>query len=217
MKPGSSKMAQALADLKRACDALPSTHASKRVADPIYGNTTPPAFAPVPGTLPPLIAGALVDLRHVLRNPPNLANKWPFANPPAVQTAIDTRKRASGRPGVVQPNQVVRLARFVKLGYSVTEAAAKAGLNRSTAQNILAGRLKVCHAPAVSLAGYSFPPMQKRSKCSHPVLNSAKHPSGALNREAIPREHLGSKNTSSASEAESCLPLANNSTESPMP
>jgi transposase len=110
-----------------------------------------------------MMALAVAELKRALEGPPTLADKWPFANPPGLQASLDAEKaRTGGRPSAVQPHQVVRLARFVRLGDSVAKAAAKVGLKRSTAQNILAGQHRVAHHPAVTATGLYLPPLKKK-------------------------------------------------------
>jgi hypothetical protein len=151
-------MHRALAQLKAACDALPAQQSTEPVAGPIFGNSAPPVPTPLPDDLPPGVAAAFTGLQAALSSPPCLGDQWPFANPPAVQAAIDAEKQPrKGRPSTVKPNQVVRLVRFVRLGYSVTSAASKAGLRRGTAINILNGRHSMAHHPAVQAAGVDLP------------------------------------------------------------
>lgn len=154
-------MQNALAELKAACDALPPFQA-QRVACPIFGNTPPPPALPTAG-LPPLLAQASAELAHALASPPSLADKWPFADPPGVAAARAAREAADkakgGRPSGVQPHQVVRLVRFVKLGDSMSAAAKKAGLSKQAASRVLSGQVEVAHHPAVTAAGVSLPPL----------------------------------------------------------
>lgn len=136
-----------------------------------------PAFKPLPANLPQQMASALVELRNALTDPPSMGGQWPFANPPRLQHALDTEAKArGGRPVKTQPNQVVRLVRFVRLGDSITAAAKKAGLKRSYAQRILAGQAAIAHHPAVTAAGVELPAMRQPLIRHKPATNPAKPP-----------------------------------------
>jgi hypothetical protein len=156
-------MRKALAELKAVCAALPPLQLAP-VACPIFGNAPPPVAPPTAG-LPPQLAQASAQLAAALASPPSLGDQWPFANPPAVQAAIQAQAGAAaagGRPTQVQPHQVVRLARFVRLGDSKRAAAKKAGVTENTARRILAGQHPVAHHPAVTATGLYLPPLKKK-------------------------------------------------------
>lgn len=134
-----------------------------------------PDFQPLPGNLPPLMASALVTLRKALTDPPSMGDQWPFANPPGLQAALDAQSKArGGRPVKTQPNQVVRLVRFVRIGDSVKTAAQKAGLSKTTALRILAGQAEIAHHPAVTAAGVDLPARQKQQRGPKPSPKPAK-------------------------------------------
>lgn len=143
-------LTQTLAELAPATPAAPA-------ACPIFGDAPAPA-ATAPAGLPPLLAAAGQQLARSIASPPSLGNQWPFADPPRLREA-----RERGRPATVKPHQVVRLARFVKLGDSVRFAATKAGLPESTARRVLSGQHSVAHHPAVTAAGVHLPPARPRS------------------------------------------------------
>lgn len=111
-----------------------------------------PDFKPLADDLPPQMKAALVDLRKALTDPPSLGEKFPFVMP-----AQPAPSKAAGRPTTTQPNQVVRLARFIRLGDSIQVAAGKAGLKTSTARDILKGQCAIAHHPAVVAAGVELP------------------------------------------------------------
>lgn len=110
-----------------------------------------------------MMAIAIEELQKALSSPPSMGDQWPFKDPPAVLAAREQRRKA-GRPIEVQPNQVVRLVRFVKLGKKMQEACERAGLKRTTAQSILAGQHPIAHHPAVTAAGVFLPPMKPRAE-----------------------------------------------------
>lgn len=175
-------MKRALAKLKAACDALPP-NAETPVSDPIFGSSPRPIAPTISSDLPPNMAAAFANLQAALDGPPCLDGQWPFDNPPGVQAAIDSSKaHRGGRPSEVQPNQVVRLVRFIKLGYSVTESATKAGLKRSTARYILSGWPKIAHHPAVLAAGVNLPDPSSQSERRKPRQNPGKAPRSASNQ-----------------------------------
>ncbi len=162
-RPTPPAMRAALAGLLDALNQMPSLPAQpQRVACPIFGNAPPP---PAPSTegLPPQMALASAQLAAALASPPSMADKWPFADPPAVVAAREARAAGKGgRPSGIQPNQVVRLIRFVKLGDSMTEAARKAGLTHQQASRVLSGQAEVAHHPAVTAAGVFLPTRNPR-------------------------------------------------------
>lgn len=136
-----------------------------------------PAFQPLPDSMAPNMKAALVELRKALTDPPSLGGQWPFANPPRLQAALAAQ--AKGRPPKVQPNQVVRLHRFVRLGDSISVACKKAGLSRQTAQRILSGQCGIAHHAAVSAAGVDLPPWHKAPGCPDGAQKAAKGLSAA--------------------------------------
>jgi gp16 family phage-associated protein len=90
--------------------------------------------------------------------PLRIGDQWPFTDPPAVLAARTARQTSSGgRPSQIEPNQVVRLVRCIQDGQSVPEAARAVGLNVRTARDVLAGKPKVAHHPAVTAAGVFLP------------------------------------------------------------
>lgn len=133
-----------------------------------------PDFKPLPDDMAPQMKAALLALRNALTEPPQLGDQWPFANSPRPQAALDARAR--GRPPKVAPNQVVRLARLVRLGDSISAAAKKAGLSRRAAQRILSGQCGIAHQPAVTAAGVELPLWQKSSGCADGVQKAQKPP-----------------------------------------
>jgi Ner family transcriptional regulator len=138
------------ADLRQEVEALPLFAPSP--ADP-FGDLPP---SPPTEGLPPALAAASAALSAALHSPPGPAS-WPVVNTPALQAMLDREAAKGGRPSAVKPHQVVRLARFVRLGDTLTEAAAKAGLKRSTAQRVLSGQHEMAHHQAVTATGLSFP------------------------------------------------------------
>lgn len=110
-----------------------------------------PDFKPLSDDMAPLMKAAVLDLRKALTEPPSLGDKFPFVMPPQAAQA------GPGRPSAVKPHQVVRLVRFIRLGDSLTQAARKARLSRSTARDILSGRRAIAHHPAVVAAGVELP------------------------------------------------------------
>jgi hypothetical protein len=152
-----------LAELRTAVEALP-LHQLRPVADPVFGEALPPTASPL-ARLPSqvaLAAAALTKALHEQAGPPT----WPVVNTPGIQAQVDAAAAKRGRPAAVQPHQVVRLARFVRLGDSLRVAAKKAGLKLSTAHRVLSGQHEVAHHPAVTATGLSLPPLdafQKRS------------------------------------------------------
>lgn len=152
-------MQAGLQALARAVQALPPHQPGPRMA---------PSFGPGPTTaqlaaLPPALAAASVELGRVLAAPAQPAT-WPVANTPAIQAMLDAKAAAArarcGRPTTVQPNQVVRLVRYVGQGMAVPAAAAKSGLKRTTAQRVLSGQCEIAHHPAVTAAGVFLPPLK---------------------------------------------------------
>lgn len=149
-----------------------------------------------PAGLPPFMALAVSYLQAALAAPATVP-AWPVVNTPRLQAQLDAAKARAGRPTSVQPNQVVRLVRLVKLGHPLRKAAEKAGLARSTAQRVMAGQHPLSHHPAVELAGVSLPgrvppggpkPAQKAGKApgsaeqARAATPVAKTASGAQNR-----------------------------------
>lgn len=132
-----------------------------------------PAFEPLADNLPPQMKSALVELRKALTDPPSLGDKFPFVMPASA-------KAKPGRPTTVQPNQVVRLARFVRLGDSLPVAAKKAGLGRTYAQTILAGQAPIAHHHAVVAAGVELPPMRPRRASHKTASNSIERRQAAI-------------------------------------
>ena len=80
-----------------------------------------PAFEPLADNLPPQMKSALVELRKALTEPPSLGDKFPFVMP-----ATAGPRPQAGRPSTAQPMQVVMLVRFLKLGWTLTAACARA-------------------------------------------------------------------------------------------
>lgn len=136
---------------------------------------------PATAGLPPMMALACAELARALREPPNLANKWPFADPPGLVASRAARQAAEkakgGRPSGVQPNQVVRMVRHIRQGDSRRQAAARVGLTWSTASDILAGRHDIVRHPAVTLAGVSLPDPSLGTTGRKPAENPETPPS----------------------------------------
>lgn len=167
MTPGAPpKMPRAmqakLAALRAAVEALPPYQPGPRPA---------PEFGPGPtaaqlAALPPGLAAASRALGAALAAPAGVPT-WPVANTPGIQAMLDKEAaQGRGRPNATQAHQVVRLVRFVKLGHSITVAAEKAGLPKTTALRVLSGQCEAAHDPAVTAAGVHLParkPVQKRS------------------------------------------------------
>jgi len=141
-----------LAALGAAVAALPAHQPGPRPAPSFGPGPTPAQLA----ALPPGLAAASRALGAALAAPPGPPT-WPVVNTPGIQAMLDQDAAKRGRPSAIQPHQVVRLVRFVKLGQSISAAAAKAGLKRSTAQRVLSGQCEVAHDPAVTAAGVYLP------------------------------------------------------------
>lgn len=198
-RPMPKAMQRKLAALRTACEALPKQQASAPVACPIFGNATPPVPAPLPANLPPLLAQASARLAEALAAPAKPLDGWPFVNPPRVDAYIKQQK--AGRPSDVQPNQVVRLARYVRLGRSVPEAAEKAGLPERTARRILAGDHSIVKHPAVLATGVNLPHSLGGDDDSSPEAarrNTAKPPGSDFQE---PGNTLGSPDAKNATTA----------------
>lgn len=152
-----------------------------RLICPIFGNDAPP---PAPSTegLPPMMALASAELGRALREPTNLADQWPLADPPGLVAARISRQEAErkhGRKTDVKPSQVVRLVRFKKVGDSLRVAAAKSGLSTTTAHRILAGQHQVAHHSAVRASGVFLPALRVAPAVPDVFHKSRKAPSGA--------------------------------------
>jgi len=159
-----------LAALRESVDALPPQQAVVAVACPIFGNGPRPTAPTIPAHMPPALAAAFVRLQAAMDGPP-LPPSWPIVNTPLLQAQLDAqKKKQAGRPTTVQPHQIVRLVRFVKLGYSVKQAAEKAGLKSPTACRILAGNHPLAKHPAVVAAGVNLP-LEGRPTVSKPSRN----------------------------------------------
>lgn len=141
--------------LAKALVALPQ-HPQAPVSDPIFGDGPRPVAPPIPADMPPALAAAFVNLQAALDGPPCLGDQWPFANPPAVQAAIDAQRKR-GRPPLVGSHQVIVVARFFRLGKGVAEAARRAKISERTARDIVRGIHPACKLPAVQVAGIEFP------------------------------------------------------------
>jgi hypothetical protein len=173
-------MQRKLDALRAACEALPKQQPAAPVVCPIFGNAPPPVPAPLPANLPPLLAQASARLAEALVAPAKPLEGWPFVNPPRVDAYIKqqaVKPSMGGRPIEVQPHQAVRVARFVRLGYTSSEAAAKAGLSRTTAQRVLAGIHPITKHPAVVAAGVEFPVRKEFERPKQHAQNCAKPPS----------------------------------------
>ena len=124
-------------------------------------------------TLPVNMVSALAELAKAIQGCPGLEDQWPdqarrndpdggYSAPLGPELAkllapVSNPGALGGRPIGVQPNQVVRLVRFINLGDSKRQAAIKAGLKWATAQRILSGQAEVAHHPAVIAAGVNLP------------------------------------------------------------
>lgn len=178
------------------------TEASPRPVPPAPNFLTSVAvMPPLAADLPANTRAALLDLQHALTEPASLGDKWPFADPPAVQAANAARRSGPGRPGSVQPNQVVMVARFLRLGFSYAEAGARAKVSKATACHIALGRLSVCQHPAVAAAGVTFPVRRGTPVSPQRRKNRTEMPSGPAKRSERAAAASGRSAVSNASAA----------------
>ena len=135
------RMPSALADLRRACDALKPQRSNEldpsgHLACPIFGNSIP-LPAPSPAGLPPMLALASAELVRVIRSSGQLAS------PRRVVCK-------GGRPREITVAQVKRLAHGLGAGLSITGSARHAGMSKATSVRILSGRHWMSDHPLIA-------------------------------------------------------------------